>query len=102
MAEELEKTCENCKYDYEDMEGTHCRHCIHNAEERFEPKVIVSTEKEIRAKVIDEFAERLQDKVESFQAKINGFKADVLTLDYFVEFVDEIAEELKGVRNEVN
>lgn len=38
MAEELEKTCENCKYEYEDMEGAHCRHCIHNAEERFEPK----------------------------------------------------------------
>lgn len=51
---------------------------------------------EVRAIAIDEFAERLQDKVESFQAEINGFKADVLTLDYFVEFVDEIAEELKG------
>lgn len=45
---------------------------------------------------IDEFAERLQEKVESFQTKINGFKADVLTLDYFVEFVDEIAEQMKG------
>lgn len=55
-----------------------------------------TSEAEIRAKAIDEFAERLQDKVESFQAEINGFKADVLTLDYFVEFVDEIAEELKG------
>lgn len=47
-------------------------------------------------KAIDEFAERLQEKVESFQTEINGFKADVLTLDYFVEFVDEIAEQLKG------
>ncbi len=51
---------------------------------------------EIRAKAIDEFAERLQDKVESFQTEINGFRADVLTLDYFVEFVDEIAEEMRG------
>ncbi len=36
--EEIVKTCENCKYEFEDMEGTHCRHCIHNAEEHFEPK----------------------------------------------------------------
>ena len=49
-----------------------------------------------RTKAIDEFAERLQEKVESFKTEINGFKADVLTLDYFVEFVDEIAEQLKG------
>jgi hypothetical protein len=54
------------------------------------------TEAEIRNKVIDEFAERMQEKVESFQAEINGFKADVLTLDYFSEFVDEIAEQMKG------
>ena len=53
-------------------------------------------EQEIRAKAIDEFAERLQEKVESFQTEINGFKADILTLDYFVEFVDEIAEEMRG------
>ena len=79
MAEELEKTCENCKYDYEDMEGTHCRHCIHNAEERFEPKVIVSTEKEIRAKAIDEFAERMI-------IMMPGHRHDI----------EQIAEELKG------
>lgn len=35
---EIEKTCSNCKYEHEDIEGTHCRHCIHNAEEFFEPK----------------------------------------------------------------
>lgn len=35
---EIEMTCKNCRYDYEDMEGTHCRHCIHNAQEKFEPK----------------------------------------------------------------
>ena len=51
---------------------------------------------EIRNKSIDEFAERLQENVESFQTEINGFKADVLTLDYFVEFVYEIADQLKG------
>lgn len=48
------------------------------------------------AKAIDEFTERLQEKVESFQTEINGFKADILTLDYFVEFVDEIAEKMRG------
>ena len=50
---------------------------------------------EVRNKAIDEFAERLQENVESFQTEINVFKADVLTLDYFVEFVYEIAEQLK-------
>jgi hypothetical protein len=48
MTEELEKTCYNCKYDDEDMEGTHCRHCIHNATEHFEPKEVVLSEQEIR------------------------------------------------------
>ena len=57
MAEELEKTCENCKYDYEDMEGTHCRHCVHSAEERFEPKEKETSETEIRNKAIDEAIE---------------------------------------------
>lgn len=52
MAEELEKTCENCEYEHEDVEGTHCRHCIHNAEEHFEPKI--NHEQEIRNKAIDE------------------------------------------------
>ena len=51
---EEEKTCENCKYEHEDMESTHCRHCIHNAEEHFEPKESVISEQEIRAKVIDD------------------------------------------------
>ena len=39
MSEEIEMTCENCKYENEDMEGIHCRHCIHNAKENFEPKL---------------------------------------------------------------
>ena len=59
-------------------------------------KMLEQHDAEVRARAIDEFAERLQDKVESFQTEINGFRADVLTLDYFVEFVDEIAEQLKA------
>ena len=47
-------TCENCRYEYEDMEGTHCRHCIHNAEECFEPKILDEIEYKIRAKAIKE------------------------------------------------
>ena len=52
--------------------------------------------KEIRAKAIDEFAEKLNTDVESFEAEVNGIRADLLTLDYFSEFVFEIAEQLKG------
>lgn len=51
---------------------------------------------EIRNQAIDEFAEQMQEKVESFQAEINGIRADLLTLDYFSEFVFEIAEQMKG------
>lgn len=58
MAEDLEKTCENCEYESEDIEGKHCRKCIHNAEEHFVPKI--NHEKEIRAKAIDEFVGRLE------------------------------------------
>lgn len=50
-----------------------------------------------RAAAIDEFAEQMQEKVESFQAEINGIRADLLTLDYFSEFVFEIAEQMKEV-----
>ena len=51
---------------------------------------------EIRANAIDDFAEKLNTDVESFVAEVNGIKADLLTLDYFSEFVFEIAEQMKG------
>lgn len=86
MADELEKTCENCKYEFESCEGEHCRHCIHSAEEHFEPKIIVPTEAEIRAKAIDEFAHRIWSKV---MAEIDDC-ADEL------DWIDEIAEQMKG------
>ena len=57
-------------------------------------------EKEIRAKAIDEFVEKLNTEVESFVAEVDGVRVDLITLDYFSEFVFEVAEELKGVRNE--
>lgn len=86
MADELEKTCENCKYEFEDIEGTHCRHCIHNAEEHFEPKIIVPIEAEIRNQAIDEFAERLKGKYGCF-----GYIDEIK-----FEEVDEIAEQMKA------
>lgn len=52
----------------------------------------------IRANAIDEFAEKLNTDVESFVAEVNGVRADLLTLDYFSEFVFEVAEQLKGVQ----
>jgi hypothetical protein len=52
-------------------------------------------DKEIRNKAIDEFAEKLSTDVESFVATVNGIEADLLTLDYFDEFIFEVAEQLK-------
>lgn len=57
-------------------------------------------DREIRNKAIDEFAEKLCTDVESFTAEVNGMKADLLTLDYFNEFVFEIAEQLKGEKKQ--
>lgn len=89
-AEKLEKTCENCEYENEDMEGAHCRHCICNAEEHFEPKRIFSKEQEIRNKAIDVFAERLHD--------LCGYEIDDYQYPYLLHEsrIDEIAEQLKG------
>lgn len=93
MAEEIEKTCENCKYDYESMEGDHCRHCIHSAEENFEPKEIVLTEKEIRNEAITDFAERLKSYVDCGHlcspTEIRWSDLDI------VKMIDEIAEEMR-------
>lgn len=38
---QVEKTCENCKYEQEAADGEHCRHCIQNSmmEEMFEANV---------------------------------------------------------------
>lgn len=54
-------------------------------------------EKEIRNKAIDEFVEKLATNVESFQAEVNGIRADLMTEDYFHEYIWNIAEQMKGV-----
>jgi len=64
--------------------------------EDLEKKSDGTYQKEIRAKAIDEFAEKLNTDVESFVAEVDGVRADLLTLDYFSEFVFEVAEKLKG------
>lgn len=47
-------------------------------------------------KGIDDFVEKLCAEVEFFEATINGMQADVLTIDYLLEYVLEMAEQLKG------
>ena len=93
---EIEKTCENCEYEHEDLEGTHCRHCIHNAEEHFKQKEIHYTEQEIRNKVIDEFAEKLIMHFADWKmSELHCVIVD--TIDQAMEGVNEIAEQMKGV-----
>ena len=33
----MKKSCENCKYLFEGKNGEHCKNCIHNAKDNFEP-----------------------------------------------------------------
>lgn len=88
MAEELEKTCENCEYEHEDMEGTHCRHCIHNAEEHFEPKI--NYEKEIRNKAIDELLNYAE--THSFYIRDRAEEIPVVS----ISMLKVLAEQMKG------
>lgn len=57
-----------------------------------------TTEGEIRAKAIDEFAEMICIKCEEMACTttINGMYMDILTLDGITDEVMEIAEQLKG------
>lgn len=95
-----EKTCENCNYEFESCEGEHCRHCIHNAEEHFEPKIIVPTEAEIRNKAIDEFAEMLKEKYEEHNFDLclrqNHYYSYSNSCMLFESYIDKIAEQMKG------
>jgi hypothetical protein len=55
-------------------------------------------EKEIRAKAIDEFAEKICCEVYDDSLTVmlpDGFRADVVTIDYVNELVLKIAEQLK-------
>ena len=56
----------------------------------------VEKQREVRNKAIDDFAEELMTNAESFQAEVNGIRVDLMTFDYFTEFIKEIAEQLKG------
>lgn len=88
---ELEWTCENCKYENEDMEGTHCRHCIHNAVENFEPKEKEMTATEMKNNVIDEFAKRLKEKSIDMEHLGNDTYGSISWRD-----IDDIAKEMRG------
>ena len=94
--EEFQDDCCNCSaFCYEGMLTVPC-----NGEKTdcpyFKEVDTSDYDKEIRNKAIDEFAEKLATDVESFEGMINGIRADLLTLDYFSEFVFEIAEQMKG------
>lgn len=73
---EVEKTCENCEYEHEDTEGTHCRHCIHNAEEKFKQKAYYDK----KIECMDDVIERLQYKADNIRAKLEP--------SYFIECID--------------
>ena len=93
---EVEKTCENCEYELEDPEGTHCRHCIHSAEEHFKLKEIRDTEQEIRNKAIDEFLHnaevKIYDRILQNQDRLE-FASGLAVAN---RMLDEIAEQMKG------
>lgn len=49
-----------------------------------------------RNKAIDDFAEKLCCEVDSITSTVNWIRADILTLDYLIEFVFKVAEQLKS------
>lgn len=57
-----------------------------------------ATESKIRAKAIDEFAEKLCDAFSEKYGKViaNGIMFDILTLDGATEITWDVAEQLKG------
>lgn len=89
----IEATCENCEYEYEDTDGTHCRHCIHNATECFKPKIDVITAINIRNNIIDDFTNTLTTRLSDAI-----YKKDIPSV---TNLINEIAEEMKrGVNND--
>lgn len=51
-------SCETCKYTNEDGNGTHCRGCIHNAEDHYKP---ITNADRIRNMTDEELAEFLKN-----------------------------------------
>lgn len=98
---EVEKTCENCEYELEDPEGTHCRHCIHSAEEHFKLKEIRDTEQEIRNKAIDEAIKASANAICVGCGYLDGYKctykgANCGVSKPMLESVVKALEKLKG------
>jgi len=87
---EIEKTCENCKYEFEDFEGTHCRHCIHSAEERFEPKEKTEDELEVELKFLRQWK---SDVTEDF-CKYDASSVEEIAVHARNKAIDEFAEKI--------
>jgi len=95
---EIEKTCENCKYDIEDVDGEHCWRCINNAVEMFEPKERELDIQAIRNKAIDDFVKELKDSLINNYRHLLTIDTDGfewLTTDSVYTHIDEIAQQLK-------
>ena len=100
---DMEHTCENCKWEHEDMDGKHCRHCIHNAEEHFEPKDEEIDIAKIRAKVIDEFAEKLSKYLDVENAtKYGNTNAEQQRKSYYTLMKYEIADAIEDIAEQMN
>lgn len=96
---EVEKTCENCKYEYESMEGTHCKHCIHNASEHFEAKFSL----EEKTRIITELLEKQLNALEDFKdwEDSNGYPIHTMSerqrISKCKELIKRVADEMRGV-----
>ena len=91
----LEKTCANCKWEFEGFEGTHCRHCIHNASENFESKPEIEPDIEIRNKTIDEFVSELENH--SIYADIGKGNEIKMEWVFPITRIKEVAEKMKKI-----
>lgn len=93
---EIEKTCENCEFEFESEYGIHCIKCIHNASdisEQFQPKAKYVE----RSKSIDSFAQRLADECpeKAFKIEIDGEELEVIAVDDIKGLIIDVAEIVK-------
>lgn len=76
-------SCETCKYANEDGNGTHCRGCIHNAEDHYKPITNADRIRNMTDEILAEFLVDTQNnaikrgKVDSVEEALETLQAEV-------------------------
>ena len=78
-----------------------CDKCIHHTSgmcDSWDCKIqtVEDVKKEAREKAIEEFAEKLKEKVSSHYVDCDGYFGGIEEEILYAEYIDEIAKEMKG------